>query len=203
MSTQGTNAGSGLAPADKLVTRYNALNLQIAHGLPELARTYVTLHAHLPLLREMQKILSQRPAGSAGGSDFTMLHRAMGKTVRVAMPAATRYDLPTWTYWLQQYAKAIDYSVRHIRRLILGETKQKTTKQCGWSVSDHNNLIKAATLAFDLVAAIEAGADTFALVQEVREIMGVVDEDMLNRPYEPEAKQVKKRPARRVTTDDG
>lgn len=201
MSTQ--SDGSGVVPADKLVARYNALNRQIVHGLPELARAYVTLHAHLPLLREMQTILSQRPAGSAGGSDFTILQRAMGKTVRIAMPAATRYDLPTWTYWLQQYARAIDYSVRHIRRLVMGEAKQKIVKECGWSVSDHNNLIRAVTAAFDLVNAIDAGADTFVLVEELRNLMRSVDDEILSKPYEPEKKTLPKRAARRVTDDDG
>jgi hypothetical protein len=181
----------------------NELNRQIVHSLPEVARAYATLHAHVPLLREMQSLLSQRPAGSGGGREFTVLQATMGKTSRMATQAASCHDLPTWSHWLQQYARAIDYSVRHIQRLVLGEEKKKTTKQCGWAVSDHNNLIRAATLAFDLVAAIEAGADTFGLLQEVKEMMDAVDEDLLSKPFEPATKELKKRPARQVTTDNG
>ena len=46
-------------------------------------------------------------------------------------------------------------------------------------------MIRAATLAFDLVNAIEHGADTVALVREVHELMDGVPEDILDKPYEP------------------
>jgi len=62
----GTNGpSSSFVPSDKLVVRYNDLNRTIVHGLPEMARAYDVLHRHLPLLREMQAILSQRPKHAA------------------------------------------------------------------------------------------------------------------------------------------
>jgi hypothetical protein len=83
--------------------------------------------------------------------------------------------------------------MRHIRRLVMNEAPHgKTIKRCGWSVSDHNRLIRAATASFDLVTAIEHGADTTALVQEIREIMNSTPEDLWEKSYEP-----KRIPARR------
>jgi hypothetical protein len=180
----GTNVPcSELVPGDAMVTRFNELNQAIVHGLPELARAYDALARHVPLLRQMQALLSQRPK-QAPIVPFSMLQQVMGKTVRVATPVGSRYELPTWSHWVSEYARAIDYSVRHIRRLVMNEPPHgKMVKECGWSVSDHNHLIRAATLAFDLVSAIEAGADTAALVQEVKEIMDNAPE--LDKAYEP------------------
>jgi hypothetical protein len=75
----------------------------------------------------------------------------------------------------------------------------KTVKQCGWSQTDHNNLIRAATLAFDLVNAIEHRADPVALIAEVKEIMNSVPEDILNKPCAPRRLPARRRRARRVT----
>lgn len=190
---------SDIAQSDKLVVRYNELNRTLVHGLPEMARAYDVLHRHLPLLREMQALLSQRPKHPPGGSDFTMLHRVAGKTVRMTIPIGNRNQLPTWTYWLRVYATAIDYSVRQIQRLVMNEPRVKTVKQCGWSESDHNRLIVAATAGFDLVNAIEAGADTTALCREIKNIMRTIPEDLVDRQYEPEKVPSRKRRARRVT----
>ena len=139
-ANQGTKSGlgtivhsSGLAVSDKLVTRFNELNAAIVHGLPEMARSYETLHRHLPLLREMQGLLISRPK-HAVGAGFTMLDRTARKTVRIAMPIGNSDQLPTWTQWITAYAAAIDYSVRQIRRLVLGEARMRTTKECGWSL---------------------------------------------------------------------
>jgi hypothetical protein len=197
----GTNVPSqDLVACDDLITRYNELNKLIVHGLPEIARAYDALARHLPLLRQMQALLSQRPnQAHGGGAEFTMLHRVMGKTVRMATPAMHRNELPTWTLWITAYAQAIDYSVRHIRRLMMNERRTKTVKECGWSQTDHNNLIRAATLAFDLVNAIEHRADTVALIAEVKEIMSSVPEDILDKPYEPRRVRARRRRARLVT----
>jgi hypothetical protein len=192
---------SDIAASDKLVVRYNQLNSTIVHGLPEIARAYDTLHRHLPLLREMQALLSQRPKGFQGDSKFTMLHRVAGKTVRIAAPAASRDQMPTWTAWITAYAAAIDFSVRHIRRLVLGETHTKIAKECPWSRGDHNRLIAAATMGYDLVNAIEAGADTIALCREIKNIMARIPEDVIGNEYEPIRVPVRKRGARRVTHD--
>ncbi|MGA2302249.1 MAG: hypothetical protein ABSG77_16330 [Candidatus Acidiferrum sp.] len=206
-ANQGTKSGlgtnvrsSGLAVSDKLVTRFNELNAAIVHGLPEMARSYETLHRHLPLLREMQGLLSQRPK-HAVGAGFTMLDRTARKTVRIAMPIGNSDQLPTWTQWITAYAAAIDYSVRQIRRLVLGEARMRTTKECGWSYSDHNRLIAAATAGYDLVNAIEAGVDTTRLCQEIKQIMRSIPEDVIDREYEPMRVPRRKRPARRVTRD--
>jgi hypothetical protein len=66
------------------------------------------------------------------------------------------------------------------------------------SVTDHNKLIRAATAAFDLVLAIEHGADTTALVQEIH-IMRIVPEDLLDKPYQPMRVLKPARRGRRVT----
>jgi hypothetical protein len=197
----GTNVPSqALVPCDHLIKRYNELNKLIVHGLPEIARAYDALARHLPLLRQMQALLSQRPKQILGGrAEFTMLHRVMGKTVRMETPATHRNELPTWSQWITAYAQAIDYSVRHIRRLMMGEPRTKMVKECGWSRADHNHFIRAATLAFDLVNAIEHRADTVALIAEVKEIMNRVPEDMLDKPYEPRRRRVRRRRARLVT----
>jgi hypothetical protein len=201
-SKLGTNVPStALIPADQLVKRFNVLNATIVHGLPEMARAYVTLHSHLPLLQEMQALLSQRPKHAMGDRNFTLLHNLAGKTVRMATPIGSREELPTWSAWLSAYARAIDYSVRHIRRLVLGREPMKTQKECGWSATDHNRLITAATAGYDLVAAIEAGADTAALCQEIKDIMGSISKDVFNHEYQPLRKRVPKRPAQRVTHD--
>lgn len=192
---------SGIVPSDKLVARFNELNRMIVSGLPEMARAYDVLHRHLPLLREMQALLSQRPKHACGGRGFTMLQREAGKRVRMATQAGSRDQLPTWTQWITAYAAAIDYSVRQIRRLVLGEARMKTEKECGWSTSDHNRLIAAATAGFDLVNAIEAGADTVALCREIRNIMRSIPEDVIDHEYEPMRRVVRKRPARRVTDE--
>jgi hypothetical protein len=194
---------SGLVPRDEVVVRFNELNSLIVHGLPEVARSYDTLHRHLPLLREMQGVLSQRPKGAHGDGDFSMLHSMAGKTVRMATTAASRDQLPTWTKWITAYAMAIDYSVRHIKRRVLNEAPKKTTKECAWSKSDHNRLIAAATAGHDLVNAIEAGADTVALCREIKNIMRSIPEDVIDQEWEPTRRVVRKKPARRVTGDDG
>src|SRR5438132_3310987 len=89
-----------------VVGQFNKLNALIVHGLPETARAYDTLQRHLPLLREMQALLSQRP----GNADFTMLYRLPRGTLRFAKPAEGPDELPTWTQWITAYANAIDYS---------------------------------------------------------------------------------------------
>jgi hypothetical protein len=78
----------------------------------------------------------------------------------------------------------------------------KTTRECGWSYSDHNRLIAAATAGFDLVNAIEAGADTSALCQEIKNTMRTIPEDLVDDEYKPMRVPAKKRPARRVTGEE-
>ena len=203
-SKLGTNVPrAGIVPVDALVKRYNRLNEEIVHGLPEIARARDALHRHLPMLMEMQSLLSQRPLQARRSrTAFSMLQSVMGKTIRMATRATCRNELPTWTQWISAYAQAIDYSVRHIRRTMTNEPRTKTVKHCGWSVTDHNNLIRAATLAFDLVNAIEHGADTVALVREVHELMDGVPEDILDKPYEPMRVTRRARRARLATRDE-
>lgn len=195
----GTNVPtSALAPSDPVVRRFNELSATISHELPAMARAYDTLHQHLPMLREMQALLSQRPKGACS-TGFALLQKFAGKTVCAATPVGSRQELPTWTQWLQAYARALDYSVRQIRRLVMDEPRGKTVKQCGWPKVVHNNLIRAATAGYDLVVAIEAGADTIALCREIKSIMESVPEDILDHEYEPKRIPVPKRRARRVT----
>jgi hypothetical protein len=199
----GTNVpSSGLAHIDRIVQRFNALNAQIVHGLPDMARACDVLERHLPLLREMQSLLSQRPMQGQrhGCGDFTMLFRmARKKAVRVAMVLRTREQLPTWSFWIKQYAEAIDYSVRHIRRKMANEPRTKTVKECGWSIAQHNSLLRAAYLSFELTKAIEAGADTVALTREIHKIMDGIPEDWFINGYEPVRVLRRTRPAKPTT----
>ena len=66
---------------------------------------------------------------------------------------------------------------------------------------DHNRLIAAATAGYDLVNAIEAGADTVALCREIKTIMRSIPEDVIDQEYEPKRVPARKRPARRVTDE--
>lgn len=187
------------AEIDKLVARFNELNRTIVSGLPEMARAYDTLHRHLPLLREMQSLLSQRPKGLHGSGDFTLLQRVAGKTVRMALPIEARKQLPSWTGWLVAYSQAIDYSVRQIRRLVLGEQRPKVLKKCPWSRGQHERVLDAAVAGFELVSAIEAGVDTTGLCDRIKKIMVSIPRDMLDSEYEETRRRVRKRPPRHGT----
>jgi hypothetical protein len=201
-----TNVPSDLVADDDLVTQFNRLNALIVHGVPEMARAYDSVERHLPLLREMQSVLSQRPMTPAG--PFTMMGRVrllglFDATVRVPIQVRSRRELPTWSQWLEAYAFAIDYSVRHIRRKMKKEPRRaKTVKECGWAKSDHNNLIRAATLGIDLVSAIEHGADTAMLVREFHEIMDRVPEDVYQKTYEDNAVTLRRRPMQSGTWEE-
>jgi hypothetical protein len=193
-------ASSGLAHIDPTVRRFNSLNAQIVHEVPDIARANDVLKRHLPLLRQMQSLLSQRPMqGRDGPSDFTMLFRARGKAVRVGMPLRSPEQLPTWSFWLARYAEALDYSVRHIQRKISNKPAIRTVEECGWSRADHNNLLRAALLSLELTKAIEAGADTVALTREVHKLLDGVPENWFVNGYEPVRVLRRKRPAKPTT----
>jgi hypothetical protein len=147
----------------------------------------------------MQSLLSQRPGGSHGGSDFTMLRRAATRTVRMAIPIETRRQLPTWTGWLKAYSQAIDYSVRQIRRLVLGEKPVKTLKECSWSKGDHNRVLDAAFAAFNLVEAIKAGVDTVELCERIIKIRDSIPDSLIENGYTETRRVVRRKPPRRGT----
>ena len=107
------SAVNGLASVDPAVRKFNALNSAITSLLPTFAVAYDTVARVVPLLRQMQRLLSQRPHGGKTGADYKMLQRMAGV---VAGPThATRpEDLPTWSTWLASYAREINYSVRHL-----------------------------------------------------------------------------------------
>ena len=168
---------AGLVPVDAVVRRFNALNSAIVALVPAVAVANDTLNRVVPLLRQMQQLLSQRPHGT-GRPGYRILHRLRGIVVG-ATPATRAADLPSWSMWLQAYAIELNYSVRHLQRLIYAEPRKKTIKKCGWSASDHNRLIAAAGLALELAGAIEAGVDTVALVAKVHEMLDG-SEDLLD-----------------------
>ena len=173
---------TGLVPVDAVVRRFNALNSAIVALVPAVAVANDTLDRVVPLLRQMQQLLSQRPHGT-GRPGYRILHRLRGIVVG-ATPATRAADLPSWSMWLQAYAIELNYSVRHLQRLIYAEPRKKTIKKCGWSASDHNRLIAAAGLALELAGAIEAGVDTVALVAKVHAMLDGC-EDLLDGPWEP------------------
>ena len=122
------SAESGLVPVD--VRRFNALNSAIVALMPAVAVANDTLNRVVPLLRQMQQLLSQRPHGT-GRPGYRILHRLRGIVVG-ATPATRAADLPSWSMWLQAYAIELNYSVRHLQRLIYAEPRKKTIKKCGW-----------------------------------------------------------------------
>jgi len=172
---------AGLVPVDAVVREFNALNSAIVSLVPAVAVASDTLNRIVPLLQRMQQLLSQRPR--AMGAGYGMLYRVRG--VVLCSTAATRpEDLPTWSTWLATYAAELNYSVRHLQRVIFNEPRQPTTKECGWSASDHNRLIAAAAAGLELALAIEAGVDTVALVARIHELMDGC-EHLLDGPWEP------------------
>src|SRR5437867_12058709 len=121
---------TGLVPVDAVVRRFNALNSAIVALVPAVAVANDTLNRVVPLLRQMQQLLSQRPCGTGAG--YRILYR-QGGVVVAAMAATRPADLPTWSMWLSAYAAELNYSVRHLQRLIFAEPRKRTTKECGWS----------------------------------------------------------------------
>ena len=109
-------------------------------------------------------------------------------------------DLPPWTAWLRDYAQQLNYSIRHLQRLIFDEPKKKYVKDCGWSAGDHNRLRHAAGLAFELARAEEAGVDTIALRIEIHRTLDGC-ENLLDEEWEPVRRPLRKRPARKVTRE--
>jgi len=193
---------TNVSSSESEVERFNKLNSTLTLGIPHFAHAYDTLIRHLPLLKQMQSLLSQRPrASSPEGEKFRFRRNVNDATLHAAV--VTRAEqLPTWQWWIKEYANAIDYSVRHIRRLIMHEPRMKSIKECGWSVSDHNHLLRAATLTEDLVNALEANADTTALIAEAKELFREIDRDILDKAYTPRRRSRPKRPARPATRAD-
>jgi hypothetical protein len=96
---------------------FNQLNSAIVR-LPEYPRAIDTLQRHLPLLKKMQCLLSQRPR--RGDEGFTKPNYIRGKTIRIAREVTKAEEIPSWSSWIHAYSQAIDVSVRHIQRLIFG-----------------------------------------------------------------------------------
>jgi hypothetical protein len=55
LRTNVPGASTAIVPQDKVVQRFNRLNSQIVHGLPEVARAYDALARHVPLLRQCRR----------------------------------------------------------------------------------------------------------------------------------------------------
>lgn len=180
-----------LVPTSKAVRRYNQLNAALAFEVPRIAVAADTLNRVVLMLREMQRLLSQRPHG--GRTGFRRQRRKV-----LAEPAASLADLPTWGTWIGGFACEIGYTVRHLRRLILNKPRKKYVKECGGSAMDHNRLIVAASLSLDLVRALEAGADPVAIIAEIHRNL---DErlHLLEKPWEAKRRKVRKRRPREFT----
>jgi hypothetical protein len=98
---------------------FNQLNSAIVR-LPEYPRTIDTLQRHLPLLKKMQCLLSQRPR-RGGDEGFTKPNYIRGKTIRIAREVTKAEEIPSWSSWIHAYSQAIGFSVRHIQRLFDAE----------------------------------------------------------------------------------
>jgi hypothetical protein len=95
---------------------FNQLNSAIVR-LPEYPRAIDTLQRHLPLLKKMQCLLSQRPRRGRD-EGFTKPNYIRGKTIRIAREVTKAEEIPSWSSWIHAYSQAIGFSVRHIQRLI-------------------------------------------------------------------------------------
>jgi hypothetical protein len=183
----------GLIPADKLVQRFNQLNAQIAHQHPEFVRASDALQRYLPLLQEMQRLLSQRPKGTPTPSTCLYNERVGGRVFTKSVPVAF---LPTWSQWLSEFAQATNYSMRHLRRKMFNEAPQRVTKECGWPAAMHNNALRAVSLLHDIVTGIESAADVTALLQEAHDLRrGTPDS------YEPVDKPIKRKKRAQLVTE--
>jgi hypothetical protein len=192
-------AGTALARIDPNVRRYNEINAAICHLLPATARAYVTIRELLPLFRLMQPILSQRlkwPTHETVGFEVV---RLAGVSV-AAVPAANTSELPSWSFWLATWARELDYSVRHLRRLIFDERpKEKYISECGWSGNDHTHAASVAILGLALAKAVRAGVETAALVEE---ILRLAERRLPDPEWQIQSPGRRRRPARR-TLDEG
>jgi hypothetical protein len=184
---------------DPAVRQFNSLNERISAMVPAVATASDTLNRAVPLLCQMQDLLSQRPRGARFSGDYHMLHRVGGVVVGATMATGVE-ELPSWTAWLRDYARQLNYSIRHLQRLIFDEPKKKYLKECGWSAGDHNRLLRAAGLALELARAEEAGSDTTALRIEIHQALDGC-EDLLDEEWTPVRTPVRKRPARKVTRE--
>jgi hypothetical protein len=188
---------SHLTPADPLVQRFNELNRTVALSIPAVAIAYDTLERVLPLLREMQALLSRRPHCASG--EYKMLDRK-GARVLGARFVEDKANLPSWTVWLGEFSAEIGYSVRHLRRLILNEPRRKTVKECGWSPSAHEQMLEIALKARELVRAVAVGAGG-----EIYRIAGELDQqldasqELLEEDWQKDVEVGRKRKAQKVT----
>jgi len=98
---------------------FNQLNSATVHGVPE-DGGIDTLQRHLPLLKKMQCLLSQRPR-RGGDEGFTKPNYIRGKTIRIAREVTKAEEIPSWSSWIHAYSQAIGFSVRHIQRLFNAE----------------------------------------------------------------------------------
>ena len=98
---------------------FNQLNSAIVR-LPEYPRAIDTLQRHLPLLKKMQCLLSQRPR-RGDDEGFTKPNYIRGKTIRIAREVTKAEEIPSWSSWIRAYSQAIGFSVRHIQRLFNAE----------------------------------------------------------------------------------
>jgi len=197
-----TAASGAIVPADRLVQRYNELNRSITLMVPAVAVAYDTLARALPLLKEMQQVLSQRPHGTPTAGEFKVLDRR-GARILGARLVENSQNLPTWSLWLASFAVEVGYSVRHLRRLILDEPRRRTTKQCGWSRSDHERLLEIAATARQLVRAVASGegGEIYRAAGELNEQLDA-SQELMESDWEVDVRVGRKRAARKVTRVD-
>lgn len=190
--------GTAVARLDPNVRRYNAINAAICHLLPATARAYVTISELVPLFRLMQPILSQRPKWPTHETVGFEVVRLAGIAV-TTVPATNTSQLPGWTIWLASWARELDYSVRHLQRLIFNERpKQKYVSECGWNGSDHARAASVAILGLALARAIRAGVPTEPLVEE---ILKLADARRLPDPDWQIQSPRRRRPARKAVSE--
>lgn len=185
-------------PEAEAVALFNKLNKSLAVGIPEFARAYDVILRHRPLLLAMQALLSQRPQIETPEGRRFAFHRRRFRIEATKINNVTQ--LPTWSWWAKQYSDSVGYSVRQIRRIMFDEkVRMKPIKECGWSISDHNHMIRAVTLLMDLTSAHEARADTTRLFSEAKDLIHDVDPDLFTQPYRPLVELKPARRKRRVT----
>jgi hypothetical protein len=183
-----------ITPIDRQVKRFNEINSTLASLVPAVAVATDTISRALPLLQEMQQLLSQRPR-RGGPPMLCAAHRVIR-----AQPATCQEDLPSWGVWIGGYAASIGYSVRHLRRLILAEPPRKYRQKCGWTAKQHHRSQEGNWLLASLIRAIKAGTDTTALVADAEQLMNESrDLFEVSEPWEPTREEVPRHRGRKVT----
>jgi hypothetical protein len=187
-----------IALANPLLQRYNEINKSITLLVPAVAVAQDTLEKVLPLMEEMQKLLSRRPKGQPSG-EFRMLRRK-GKRIVGSELIEDVNALPTWSVWLASFALEVGYSVRHLQRWIHHEPKHRTHKECGWSKWAHERALEIMMKSRELVRAHATGegGEIYRICGELERLLDA-SQELVDEDWQTDVRVGRKHASRKVT----